>query len=82
VQVKTAGSQKWTTVATLETYPATTATDAKGVQDGQVFEAELATPAEVTAVRVAGRPAEGNNPKAAYTTCAELAAYGGGEGAR
>lgn len=80
IEVKSAAKPNaWTTLATLETYPATTATDAKGLVAGQVFVVAVPTATEVTAIRIVGKPAEGNNPKTAYTTCAELAAYAEGK---
>jgi hypothetical protein len=75
IEVKTSASSDWKTASTLESYPSTTATDAKGLSAGQTFEAKLDTPVEATAIRIVGKPAEGKNPKTAFTSCAELAAY-------
>jgi hypothetical protein len=75
IQVKLVGMTAWQTVGALDSYPETTATDAGGLAAGQSFQTTVAPLAEVTAVRVLGKPAAGNNPKAAYSTCAELAAF-------
>ncbi len=74
VQVRTTPDGDWLTVALLDTYPDTTATDPAGLQDGQKFEAAF-KPVTAFAVRVIGRPATGNNPNQAFSSCAELQAF-------
>jgi hypothetical protein len=59
----------------LEEYPATTATDARDLRDGQVFSLRLREPVRAVAVRVIGRPASGDNPQQAFASCAELQAF-------
>jgi hypothetical protein len=61
-------------VGVLDSYPATTATDAKGLKDGQAFTLKLAAPEKVVAVRIIGKPAAGDNPRQAFSSCAELQA--------
>ncbi len=75
LQVKRAKDGAWETVATLDAYPATTATDAKTVREGQRFEARLASPVEAIAVRVIGTPSAGDNPAQAFASCAELEGF-------
>jgi hypothetical protein len=74
VQVKRAGNAKWETVGTLADYPATTATDGRALRSGQTFTLRLTEPLTAVAVRVVGKPACGDNPKQAFSSCAELQA--------
>jgi uncharacterized protein len=74
VQVKHEKNSKWETVGTLSDYPATTATDGRKLQRGQTFTLRLSRPVSVIAVRVVGVPACGDNPKQAFSSCAELQA--------
>ena len=57
VQVKTTGDGPWETVGELKDYPATTATDPAGLKGGECFTCKLASPRQVFAVRVVGKPA-------------------------
>lgn len=75
IEVQRVRDGGWEPVATLDSYPATSATDRAGLQPAQAFEVRFA-PVEVWAVRVSGRPACGDNPRQAFASCAELAAYG------
>jgi DUF1680 family protein len=75
VQVQRIQGGPWETVAELPAYPATTATDSKGLIPMQSFEARLANPISVVGVRVVGVPASGNNPAQAFSSCAELRAF-------
>jgi uncharacterized protein len=77
IQVKTAADGQWQTVGELKDYPATTATDPAGLKRGESFTCELASPIKVFAVRVIGKPATGDEPKRAFSSCAELQAFGG-----
>jgi hypothetical protein len=72
IQIKKAKGAVWETVGTLGDYPATTATDNKGLQAGQKFTLKLAPPLSVIAVRIMGKPASGDNPNQAFSSCAEL----------
>lgn len=65
----------WFPVGTLEAYPATTAADSRGLKEGQLFTLRLREPVRAIAVRILGKPAHGDNPKQAFTSCAELQAY-------
>lgn len=75
VQVQRIKGGAWETVGVLEEYPATTATDAKGLRDGQPFTLRLAQPVRAIAVRVIGKPAHGDNPAQAFASCAEVEAF-------
>jgi DUF1680 family protein len=74
IQVQTEIDGPWKTVATLDSYPDATATDPMGLQDGQKFEATFA-PISAVAVRILGKPACGDSPAQAFSSCAELQAY-------
>ncbi|MBK8980085.1 MAG: glycoside hydrolase family 127 protein [Planctomycetes bacterium] len=75
VQVRRARDGAWETVGTLDAYPATTATDHGGLRDGASFELAFAALLEdVLAVRVAGVPACGDDPRQAFSSCGELTA--------
>jgi hypothetical protein len=63
----------WEPSAEIATYPATTASDPAGLKDGQIFSVPIST-TQVYAVRVVGKPACGDNPKQAFSSCAELQA--------
>ncbi|MBN1421882.1 MAG: glycoside hydrolase family 127 protein [Planctomycetes bacterium] len=64
----------WEDLAPLATYPATTATDARRLRDGQAFEVAIA-PTPLCGIRVIGKPACGDNPRQAFSSCAEIEAY-------
>jgi hypothetical protein len=72
VQVQRERDGKWETVGELADYPATTASDNKNLQPGQKFTLRLLEPIKAVAVRVIGKPACGNKPKQAFSSCAEL----------
>ena len=55
VQVQTVKDGPWTTVGQLTDYPATTATDNKGIKDNARFSCTLAKPVTALSVRVIGR---------------------------
>jgi DUF1680 family protein len=76
VQIKTRKNPSWQTVGELSGYPATTAADPSGLQAGETFTFQLAKPTEILAVRVIGKPAYGDNPQQAFSSCAELEAFG------
>lgn len=75
VQVQRIKGGLWETVGTLDSYPATTATDAAGLKDGQTFTLRLTQPLPVIAVRVVGKPASGDSPNQSFASCAELQAF-------
>lgn len=65
----------WKDLGVLDNYPATTATDGKGIRDGQAFTLRLEQPVRVFGLRVIGKPASGDNPKQAFSSCSELQAF-------
>ncbi len=75
VQVRIKGRDDWQTVGELTGYPATTAADAAGLTSGEAFSCPLARPVEAVAVRVVGVPASGDNPRQAFSSCAELQGF-------
>jgi hypothetical protein len=75
VQVQLAKDGAWETVGELSGYPRTTAENHGGLTEGQEFTCELAKPVDAIAVRVLGKPAGGNNPGQAFSSCAEVQAF-------
>jgi hypothetical protein len=76
VQVKSDRNGEWQTVGELKDYPATTAGDSVGLQDGERFTFQFPNPTSVWAVRILGKPASGDNPAQAFSSCAELQGFG------
>ncbi|HEU4751682.1 MAG TPA: beta-L-arabinofuranosidase domain-containing protein [Armatimonadota bacterium] len=76
IQVQREKDGPWETVGTLEEYPDTTATDPKGLKDGQAFTLRLTEPVQAVAIRVIGKPACGDNPQQAFSSCGELQGFG------
>lgn len=74
IQVQTKPGGSWQTVATLNAYPNTTATDSAGLQPGSKFEVRFPS-ISVIAIRIVAKPACGDNPAQAFSSCAELQAY-------
>ena len=77
IQVKASKDAAWETVGEFTDYPATTATDCAGLKGGERFTCQLSKPAKVFALRVLGKPACGDNPQQAFSSCAELQAFDG-----
>ena len=75
VQVKRTREGEWETVAELKDYPATTARNSGEMDGGEAFNCVLAEPLKVWAIRVIGKPAGGDNPQQAFSSCAELQAF-------
>ncbi len=76
IQVKTKTGENWENVGKLDGYPATTATDSAGLRGGERFTLKLKNPMQVVAVRVIGKPASGDSTQQAFSSCAELQAFG------
>jgi len=74
IQARETPAGPWKDVAAIDAYPATTATDAKRLRDGQEFVVRF-KPVSVVAIRVAGVPACGDNPKQTFASCAELQGF-------
>lgn len=69
VQIQRLPKGAWETVATLDTYPATTSAATPTIRRGQVFEVTLKEPAQAVAVRLLGKAAR------EYASLAELSVY-------
>lgn len=76
VEIKSSADGRWEKAAELEGYPVTTANNAAGLKAQEKFSCELEKPIAVFGVRVIGKPACGDNPKQAFSSCAELQAFG------
>jgi len=72
VQVQRAAGGAWETIGELSDYPA----DGSRLKPGHRFDLQLAEPVRAVAVRVLGVPACGDNPSQAFSSCAELQAFG------
>jgi hypothetical protein len=75
IEIQRAKGGQWEVLGALADYPNTTATDNKGIKDGQKFTLSLAEPVKASGLRVIGKPATGDNPKQAFSSCAELQAF-------
>ena len=75
VQIQAVKDGPWTTVGQLTDYPATTATDNKGIKNNARFSCTLAEPVKALSVRVIGRPASGDAPERSISSSAGLAVY-------
>ncbi len=77
VQVLRARDGKWESVAEFTDYPVTSATDPSTLRitSQPTFTARLREPILAVAVRVIGKPASGDNPGQAFSSCAELTAF-------
>jgi uncharacterized protein len=76
VQIKSEPGGAWEKVGELKDYPMTTAKSPAGLEGGECFVYELPKSIEVFGVRVLGKPACGDNPKQAFSSCGELQAFG------
>lgn len=74
IQIQTVAGGEWQTVAELKNYPATTATNNAGLKDGQTFEVNFPA-VSASAIRIVGKPAHGDTPAQAFSSCAELQAH-------
>ena len=76
VQIQRTPGSSWETIGELADYPATTATNSQGMRWGSNhFILKLTSPRTFVAIRVIGVPASGDNPKQAFSSCAELQAF-------
>ena len=74
VQIQETKNSEWKTVGELAKYPSTTATDNAKIRAGQDFIVTFSPPLTATAVRVLGKPASGDAPHQAFSSCAGLRA--------
>ena len=75
IQIQTARGGAWEDAGELKDYPATTATSLGKLRGGETFNCQLSAPVKVFGVRVVGKPACGNNPRQAFSSCVELQAF-------
>jgi len=76
IQIQISKGGAWEDAGQLKDYPATTAASAGTLREGETFNCPLSAPVKVFGVRVVGKPACGDNPKQAFSSCAELQAFG------
>ncbi|MCX6367311.1 MAG: glycoside hydrolase family 127 protein [Armatimonadetes bacterium] len=72
IEVQRTKDGPWETLGELAGYPATTATNPQGLRDGQAFVLSLPAPVTFVGLRVVGKPACGDNPQQAFSSCGEL----------
>ncbi len=75
LQIQRSADGPWESIGELQTYPATTATDAQGLLPAQPSTLRLDAPVRLVAVRVIGKPSSGDRPQQAFVTCSELQAF-------
>lgn len=75
IQIMRDQGSNWETAATLDAYPSTNSFNLPPLEDGAAFEVRFSAPLRAVAVRVVGKPANGDNPAQAFSSCGELAAY-------
>ncbi len=74
IEVQRISGGPWETIATLESYPETTAISGRGLRDGRTFTVKFAS-VEAVAIRVTGKPAHGDTPGHSFASCAELQGF-------
>jgi len=75
IQIQTSKDGAWEEAGELKDYPATTAASSGTLRAGGVFTCHLAAPVKVFGVRVIGKPACGDSPKQAFSSCGDLQAF-------
>ncbi len=75
IQIQTNKNGAWEDAGELKNYPATTAIDASKLKGGETFNCQLANAVKVFGVRVVGKPAYGDKPEQAFSSCGELQAF-------
>jgi hypothetical protein len=74
VFVQTEKSGSWQRVGELSSYPSLRADREPSIPDGRPFALEIPS-TKVYGLRISGKPACGDNPGQAFSSCGELAAY-------
>ncbi|MGI8907908.1 MAG: sulfatase-like hydrolase/transferase [Candidatus Sumerlaeaceae bacterium] len=75
IEIKTSPDSQWQLLRNIDDYPATTETDAAGLKHATRFEINLPEPAQLSGIRIVGKPSCGANPNQNFSTCAELQAF-------
>lgn len=75
VQVRLSANLPWQDLCEISDYPATTATNPAGLKGGECFTCRLEKPVEISAIRVIGKPACGDDARQAFSSCGELQAF-------
>jgi len=75
IQIQTSKGGAWEDAGELKDYPAATAATAGTLRDGAAFTCQLATPVKVFGVRIIGKPASGDMPNQAFSSCGDLQAF-------
>ena len=75
VQIQSVKEGPWITVGELTDYPVNTATESNNLAEGARFTCRLAQPVQAMAVRVIGKPASGDAPGQAFSSCGGLHAF-------
>ena len=70
VQIRRQEGGPWETIGELADYPATTPTNHRDLKPGQQFSLRLSDPVRAVAVRIVGKPACGDSPRQAFSSCA------------
>jgi DUF1680 family protein len=74
IQILRKRDGEWETVAELTSYPETSATDNRKIEDSKAFSMKI-EPVETYGLRIVGKPAHGDNPNQAFSSCAELQGF-------
>ena len=80
IQAQMQRNGPWHNIAVFNDYPATSATAPGSLKEGDRFDCRLAQPVTIRGVRLIGKPASGDNPQQAFSSCAELQAFSPGKG--
>jgi len=75
IQIQTGKGGAWEDAGELKDYPAATPASAGKLNEGETFNCTLATPVKVFGVRVIGKPACGDSPQQAFSSCGDLQAF-------
>jgi hypothetical protein len=75
IQVQKTKEGPWETVIEIKDYPPTTSRDSAEMDGGENFTCILPEPVRACAIRVIGKPACGDSPQQAFSSCAELQAF-------
>lgn len=75
IQIQRQKNAAWETIAELQDYPATTATDNASLPNGKKFTQKLPQPVTALAIRIIGKPATGDDPGQSFSSCSVLQAF-------